>query len=75
MAEKREEHGLVFSSAVGKSLDAAYVRDASRRALKEVDGINADEWTPAGGPVQLRVAALRAGRPLGGDLPARRTLG
>jgi integrase len=41
-----EEHGLVFSSAVGKPLDAANVRRAFRQALKGIDGINADEWTP-----------------------------
>ncbi|BBC35444.1 Integrase [Streptomyces graminofaciens] len=44
--EKWEEHGLVFSSAVGKPLDAANVRRAFRQALKGIDGINADEWTP-----------------------------
>jgi len=41
-----EEHGLVFSSAVGKPLDATNVRRAFRQALKEADGINADDWTP-----------------------------
>jgi integrase len=44
--EKWEEHGLVFSSAVGKPLDAVNVRRAFRQALKDVDGIDADEWTP-----------------------------
>lgn len=44
--EKWEEHGLVFSSAVGKPLDAANVRRAFRQALKDVDGIDADDWTP-----------------------------
>jgi integrase len=44
--DKWEEHGLVFSSAVGKPLDAPNVRRAFRQALKDVDGINADEWTP-----------------------------
>ncbi|MFJ6563896.1 tyrosine-type recombinase/integrase [Streptomyces sp. NPDC091412] len=43
--EKWEEHGLVFSSAVGKPLDAANVRRAFRQEVKDVDGINADEWT------------------------------
>ncbi|GGU78550.1 hypothetical protein GCM10010275_11630 [Streptomyces litmocidini] len=43
---KWEEHGLVFSSAVGKPLDAADVRRAFRQALKGIDGINPDEWTP-----------------------------
>ncbi|OEJ25816.1 integrase [Streptomyces agglomeratus] len=41
-----EEHGLVFSSAVGKPLDATNVRRAFRQALKDADGINADDWTP-----------------------------
>lgn len=36
-----EEHGLVFSSAVGKPLDAANVRRAFRQALKDVDGVDA----------------------------------
>ncbi|GAA3268547.1 hypothetical protein GCM10010469_42440 [Streptomyces labedae] len=44
--DKCEEHGLVFSSAVGKPLDAANVRRAFRQALKGIDGINPDEWTP-----------------------------
>ncbi len=44
--EKWEEHGLVFASAVGKPLDAANVRRVFRQALKDVDGIDADEWTP-----------------------------
>ncbi|MGW8358451.1 tyrosine-type recombinase/integrase [Streptomyces wedmorensis] len=44
--EKWEEHGLVFSSAVGKPLDAANVRRAFRQALKDIDGIRPDEWTP-----------------------------
>ncbi|GGZ86149.1 tyrosine recombinase XerC [Streptomyces echinoruber] len=44
--DKWEEHGLVFSSAVGKPLDATNVRRAFRQALKNAEGINADEWTP-----------------------------
>lgn len=44
--DKWEEHGLVFSSAVGKPLDATNVRRAFRQALKEAEGITADEWTP-----------------------------
>lgn len=44
--EEWEAPGLVFSSAVGKPLDAANVRRAFRQALKDVDGMNADEWTP-----------------------------
>lgn len=42
----REEHGFVFSSAVGKPHDAANVRRAFRQSLKDIDEINADEWTP-----------------------------
>ncbi|MFD7791070.1 tyrosine recombinase XerC [Streptomyces sp. NPDC059759] len=41
-----EENGLVFSSAVGKPLDATNVRRAFRAALKGAEGLNADEWTP-----------------------------
>ncbi|MFC9243242.1 tyrosine recombinase XerC [Streptomyces sp. NPDC057136] len=41
-----EEHGLVFASAVGKPLDATNVRRAFRVALKAVEGIEADDWTP-----------------------------
>lgn len=41
-----EENGLVFSSAVGKPLDATNVRRAFRVALKGADGIDAAEWTP-----------------------------
>jgi integrase len=44
--ESWEEHGLVFSSAVGKPLDATNVRRAFRQALKGAEGINVDEWTP-----------------------------
>ncbi|MFC7892637.1 tyrosine recombinase XerC [Streptomyces sp. NPDC057381] len=44
--DKWEENGLVFSSAVGKPLDATNVRRAFRQALKDANGINADEWTP-----------------------------
>ncbi|GAX53099.1 integrase [Streptomyces olivochromogenes] len=31
---------------MGKPLDATNVRRAFRQALKDADGINADEWTP-----------------------------
>ncbi|MFJ6915933.1 tyrosine recombinase XerC [Streptomyces sp. NPDC101133] len=44
--DKWEEHGLVFSSAVGKLLDATNVRRAFRQALKDAEGVDADEWTP-----------------------------
>jgi hypothetical protein len=36
--EKWEEHGLVFSSAVGKPLDATNVRQAFRQALRASTG-------------------------------------
>ncbi len=35
-----------FSLAVGKPLDAANVRRAFRQALKGIDGISPEEWTP-----------------------------
>ncbi|WKX19692.1 tyrosine recombinase XerC [Streptomyces sp. HUAS CX7] len=44
--DKWEEHGLVFSSALGKLLDATNVRRAFRQALKNAEGVDADEWTP-----------------------------
>jgi integrase len=44
--DKWEEHGLVFSSAVGKPLDATNVRRAFRQALKDAEEIKADDWTP-----------------------------
>ncbi|MBP0460825.1 site-specific integrase [Streptomyces montanisoli] len=44
--DKWEEHGLVFTSATGTELDAANVRRAFRRALADVEGIDAADWTP-----------------------------
>lgn len=41
-----EEQALVCSLAVGKPLAAANVRRAFRQALKDVDGVDAAEWTP-----------------------------
>lgn len=41
-----EEHGLVFSSAVGKELDSTNVRRAFRQAIKDAEGVDAKEWTP-----------------------------
>ena len=35
-----------MAGAVGKPLDAANVRRAFRQALKDVDGVDAAEWTP-----------------------------
>lgn len=40
------EHGLVFPSAVGTEQDAHNVRRMFRHALKEVPGIDAEQWTP-----------------------------
>ena len=44
--DKWEENGLVFSSAVGKPLDATNVRRAFRQAISKAEGINPNEWTP-----------------------------
>ncbi|WP_406289578.1 tyrosine recombinase XerC [Embleya sp. NBC_00896] len=44
--DKWEENGLVFASAVGKELDSSNVRRAFRQSLKDVDGVDAAEWTP-----------------------------
>lgn len=44
--DKWEEHGLVFASAVGKELDSSHVRRAFRVALKNAEGVEAEEWTP-----------------------------
>ncbi len=41
-----QEHGLVFTTAVGTALDAANVRRAFRRALGKAEGIDPAEWTP-----------------------------
>ncbi|MCP9207098.1 site-specific integrase [Streptomyces sp. NEAU-Y11] len=41
-----EEHGLVFSSAVGKELDSTNVRRAFRQAIKDAESVDAKEWTP-----------------------------
>lgn len=38
--------GSLTTSTVGKPLDATNVRRAFRQALKDAEGINADEWTP-----------------------------
>lgn len=45
-ADKWEENGLVFSSAVGKELDSTNVRRAFRVAIVKAEGVNAKEWTP-----------------------------
>jgi integrase len=43
--ERWQDHGLVFSSSVGTPLDAANVRRAFRRVVREA-GLNEGEWTP-----------------------------
>ncbi|MBO0811423.1 MAG: site-specific integrase [Microlunatus sp.] len=40
------DSGLVFTTSVGTALDAANVRRDFRRALRPVEGIDPDEWTP-----------------------------
>lgn len=44
--DKWQENGLVFTSAVGTELDSANVRREFRRAIKGVEGIIPEEWTP-----------------------------
>jgi integrase len=41
-----KEHGLVFTSKVGTPLDPSHVRRDFRSAIKNVDGLNPDGWTP-----------------------------
>lgn len=41
-----EDTGCVFTNAVGRQLDAANVRRDFRRALRNVEGINPEDWTP-----------------------------
>lgn len=41
-----QDHGLVFTSAVGTELDSANVRREFRRILARVEGVNPQEWTP-----------------------------
>ncbi|WP_407837967.1 tyrosine-type recombinase/integrase [Streptomyces sp. DSM 116496] len=41
-----QEHGLVFSSAVGTELDSTNVRRAFRQAITGTEGVDAAEWTP-----------------------------
>ncbi|MFI8889263.1 tyrosine recombinase XerC [Streptomyces paradoxus] len=44
--DKWQDNGLVFTSAVGTQLDSANVRREFRKAIKGVDGIVPEEWTP-----------------------------
>lgn len=44
--KKWTEHGLVFASKVGTPLDPSHVRRDFRAAIRPVDGIDPDEWTP-----------------------------
>ncbi|MGB9282200.1 MAG: site-specific integrase [Pseudonocardiaceae bacterium] len=41
-----QEHGLVFASRVGTPLDASDVRREFRRAIGDVTGLDAAQWTP-----------------------------
>jgi len=44
--KKWQEHGLVFASRVGTELQARNVRRAFRTVLRDVPGMDPDEWTP-----------------------------
>lgn len=44
--DRWQETGLVFTTALGSSMDAANVRRDFRRALALVPGIDPGEWTP-----------------------------
>jgi len=40
------ERGLVFTSKVGTALDPSHVRRDFRNAIKDADGVDAQDWTP-----------------------------
>jgi integrase len=40
------KRGLVFASKVGTALDPSHVRRDFRNAIKEADGVDAQDWTP-----------------------------
>lgn len=44
--ERWADRGLVFATRLGTPLDAADVRRAFRTAIREAEGIEAQEWTP-----------------------------
>jgi integrase len=44
--DRWNENDLVFASALGTALDAANVRRQFRKALKDVEGVDAADWTP-----------------------------
>lgn len=44
--DRWQEHGLVFSSKVGTPLDPSHVRRDFRAALRAVEGLDPDDWTP-----------------------------
>jgi integrase len=44
--DRWHETGLVFASKVGTSLDPSHVRRDFRNAIRDAEGVNADEWTP-----------------------------
>lgn len=41
-----QEHGLVFTSKLGTPLDPSHVRRDFRRAIRGVDGVDPEDWTP-----------------------------
>ncbi len=45
-ADAWQDTGLVFTTTLGTPLDAANVRRDLRRALRQVPGINPNDWTP-----------------------------
>ena len=44
--ENWREHGLVFASKVGTPLDPSHVRRDFRLAIRDVEGLNPEDWTP-----------------------------
>ncbi|MDF4250455.1 site-specific integrase [Streptomyces sp. WMMB303] len=45
-SKKWHEHGLVFASRVGTELQARNVRRAFRTVLRDIPGMDPEEWTP-----------------------------
>ncbi len=44
--DRWKEHGLVFTSKVGTPLDPSHVRRDVRVAIKDIEGLDPEEWTP-----------------------------
>lgn len=44
--DRWQEHGLVFASKIGTPLDPSHVRRDFRRAIRDAQGIDPNEWTP-----------------------------